>query len=72
MIIEATFVSLWDGDCYISTSCKVDTDTKEVFNIEISSVDSENLHILEKEFIIIDKIAYPVYNYKKDMEYWYE
>jgi hypothetical protein len=31
--INATFTSVWDGGFHIATSCKVDTKTREVFDI---------------------------------------
>ena len=49
-IIKAAFVSIWDGNVYIETSCKINLETKEVFNIK--TVDYEG-DMLEKEYVII-------------------
>ena len=35
------FVSLWDGDVEISTSCEIDVTTRKVTNIESVDVDDE-------------------------------
>lgn len=60
MIKNAIFVSVWDGcEFEVATSCKVNTDTKEVFDIEMSDVDAD-LDILEKEYITIDGENYEV------------
>lgn len=72
-IISASFVSEWDGGTQIITSCKVNLDTKEVFNIQ--SVDC-NVNNLEEEYIIINDEKFPVLQ-KSDItensdEYWYE
>ena len=32
-IIKGAFVSIWDGNVYIETSCKINLETKEVFNL---------------------------------------
>ena len=34
MIVDAIFESVWDDRITIQTFCKVNMDTKEVFNIE--------------------------------------
>lgn len=70
MIKSATFTSVWDGGYEITTNCKVDTETKEVFDIEMADVD-DSLDTLEAEFVAIDGVDYPISN--DDMtEYWYE
>lgn len=72
MIVDAIFESVWDDRITIQTFCKVNMDTKEVFNIE--KVNIEGLEILMDESVIINDIAYPVYQ-KDEMvkgEYWYD
>ena len=69
MIKDATFTSVWDGGYEVTTNCKVDMETKEVFDIEMAEGD-DSLDILEAEFVTIDGIDYAVSN--NDMtEYWY-
>lgn len=61
MIKNATFTSVWDGGIEITTNCKVDMETKEVFDIETVEGD-ERLEHLYKEYITIDGIDYAVLN----------
>lgn len=72
MIVDAIFESIWDDGLSVQTSCKVNIDTKEVFNIE--KVNIEGLEILMDESVIINDIAYAVHQ-KDEMvkgEYWYD
>ena len=72
MIVDAIFESIWDDRITIQTFCKVNMDTKEVFNIE--KVNIEGLEILMDESVIINDIAYAVHQ-KDEMvkgEYWYD
>ena len=75
MIKNATFTSVWDGGYEITTNCKVNMETKEVFDIELAEVD-ESLDILEKEYVVIDDVEYPVFQLsditEEDNEFWYE
>lgn len=68
MIKNATFTSVWDGDISVTTHCKVNTETKEVFDIEI--LDVKGVDVLEKEFVTIDGEEYPV-SCDGETEYWY-
>lgn len=61
MIKVATFESWWDGDTCISTACKVNMETREVFDIEISS-NVEALNTLDAECVVIDGDQYPVFS----------
>lgn len=72
-IIKGAFVSIWDGNVYIETSCKINLETKEVFDIQTSSYNGD---ILEKEYVIIDGEEYPVFQLsditEEDDEFWYD
>lgn len=73
-IVDATFVSIWDGSCRIETRCKVNLETREVFDIEAED-DVEDLDILEEEFIEIDGTKYPVTRSDENPEegsFWYD
>lgn len=59
-IKKAEFTSVWDIGAEITTKCKVNTKTKEVFDIETS--DDEVDGMLEKEYVTIDGVDYKVYN----------
>lgn len=70
MIKEATFTSVWDGGIEITTNCKVNLETKEVFDIE--KVDVDGLEILEEEYVTIDGKQHSVSNDKNgETEYWW-
>ena len=74
MIKNGTFTSVWDGGYEVTTNCKINMETKEVFDIEIAYVDG--LEILEKEYVVIDGEEYPVFQLsditEEDNEFWYE
>lgn len=75
MIKEATYTSVWDdGDIAITTPCKVDMETKEVFDIEQSEVSISG--ILSREYIVIDGEIHDVVNsgYRDSNpgEFWYQ
>lgn len=70
MIKEATFTSVWDGGIEITSNCKVNLETKEVFNIE--KVDVDGLENLEREYITFDGEEHSVSNDKNgETEYWW-
>lgn len=75
MIKNATFTSVWDGGYEVTTNCKVNMETREVFDIELAEVD-ESFEILEKEYVVIDDVEYPVFQLsdivEEDNEFWYE
>lgn len=48
---DATYVSVWDGGFKVETSCKVNRETGEVFDIEVSDVNADVLDVLEGEFV---------------------
>lgn len=73
-IEDATFVSLWDGERYaVSTDCKVNTETFEVFDFEAFDFEvldfdkaSDSLRrppeysVLDGEYIELNGVRYPV------------
>ena len=75
MIKNATFTSVWDGGYEVTTNCKVNMETREFFDIELAEVD-ESFEILEKEYVVIDDVEYPVFQLsdiaEEDNEFWYE
>ena len=72
MIKNATFTSVWDGGYEITTDCKVDMETREVFDIEIREVD-ESLEHLDNEYITIDGEDFDVFSVDEveDANFWY-
>lgn len=75
MIKNGKFKSVWDGGYDVTTDCKINMETNEVFDIELAEVD-ESLDILEKEYVVIDNVEYPVFQLsditEEDNEFWYE
>lgn len=72
-IVSATFVSVWDGGATrIETACKVNIDTREVFDIEKTDVSTNGLDILDYEEVLIDGKSYPVCRADSDDEEWKE
>ena len=71
-IEPAAFTSVWDG-CAVTTPCKINTETGEVFDIEISHVDISGT--LEREYITLHGTEHEVHG-NEDVEnvpgeYWY-
>ena len=73
MIKNATFTSVWDGGYKVTTDCKVDMETREVFDIEMSEVD-DSLETLDFEYITIDGEDFDVFSIDevKDTNFWYK
>ena len=73
MIIDGTFTSVWSNEGEVETRCKVNTETKEVFDIEQASGDID-YGILEYEYVTLstDGKNYPVYSAYTDDEDWDE
>ena len=73
MIKNAQFVSVWDGGVEIETPCRVNLETREVFDIVVSNYDGDHL---EKEYIEIEGEEFPVFQISditdEDNEFWYE
>lgn len=69
MIKNATFTSIWDGGYDVTTDCKVNTETKEAFDIE--KVDIFDVENLDSEHITVDGEVYAVSTDKTYTEYWY-
>ena len=69
MIKSAAFTSVWDGGYEITTGCKVNMETKEVFDIEKVDIDAD---VLEYEYITLDGNEYSVSRDKEDTDFWYE
>lgn len=57
MIKNATFTSVWDGGYEVITNCKVNMETKEIFDIETVDI---NVDILEEEYVTINNKKYSV------------
>lgn len=49
-IIKGKFFSIWDDGILVETNCKINLDTKEVFDIQLSDTE-ENVEILNEQFV---------------------
>ena len=69
MIKEAKYISIWNGE-RIESTCRANTDTKEVFNIEQSNYTPDSF--CEGEYVEIDGEEYEVFvkDDAGDGEYW--
>lgn len=65
MVKDAKFVTVWGGGVTVTTDCKVDTETNEVFDIERVDVDVD---ILLDEYIVLDGKKRLVFD--RDGEYY--
>lgn len=55
---DAAYTSVWDGHITVTSRCKVNTDAKEVFDIE--TVDIDGINVLTKEYVTVGGMQYPV------------
>ena len=74
MIVKAAFISVWDGGTQIISPCEVDTETKEIINIERVEV-ANNVNVLDGEYVQIDGELFGACS-KEDADsvspgYWY-
>lgn len=70
MIQEAVYTSVWDDCTEIHSDCLVDTETKEVFNIELVDVSGYDIDVCTGEYVtLLDGSEYNVNT--DDSEYWY-
>ena len=77
VIKNGLFTSVWDGGFEITTKCKVNTETREIFDIEVSESTADAVNELDEEYVTIDGVDYSVANHddidEDDEEtFWYE
>lgn len=78
-IVDAEFTSVWDGGFCVTTSCKVNLATREIFDIETSEDAADSYDNLDKEYVTISGFKHPVVEangYDDETEkmgyYWYK
>lgn len=80
-IKDVMFTSVWDGGFEITTKCRVNTETKEIFDIEMSESNTDMVEHLDEEYVTIDGIDYRAVTaeyanlYPEEMDdetFWYE
>nr|DAG49273.1 MAG TPA: hypothetical protein [Caudoviricetes sp.] len=81
IVKNGLFTSVWDGGFEITTKCKVNTETKEIFDIEVSESTADAVNELDEEYVTIDGIDYRAVTaeyanlYPEEMDdetFWYE
>lgn len=81
VIKNGLFTSVWDDGFEITTKCKVNTEIKEIFDIEVSESNADMVEHLDKEYVTIDGIDYRAVTaeyanlYPEEMDdetFWYE
>ncbi len=77
-IVDAEFTSVWDGGFCITTPCKVNLSTREVFDIGVSTGTEDVTNELDEEYVMINGTKYPVVeseyydsSYESCGYYWY-
>ena len=71
-IREATFISVWDGGIELETNCKVDMQSRKVFDIEPSGAQNF-VNTLDKEFIQFDDgTKFEVMPVGENGSFWYD
>ena len=50
-VMDATFISVRNGDFYIETACKVNLTTREIFDIEENEEYANYVNVLDREFV---------------------
>lgn len=78
-VTEAWFTSVWDGGFSVTTGCKVNLATNEVFDIEVSEETADMVNTLDEEYITINGENYPVVSNEymesdpeEEGSYWYK
>lgn len=78
-VTEARFTSVWDGGLTVTTGCKVNLATNEVFDIEVSEETADMVNTLDEEYITINGENYPVVSDEymendpeEESSYWYK
>ncbi|MCM1168181.1 MAG: hypothetical protein NC299_17930 [Lachnospiraceae bacterium] len=70
-IVKAEFTSVWDDGVKITTDCKVNLETKEVFDIKVAEEGIDDLDILVKQYVTINGEDFEVSDDPDLTEYWY-
>ena len=70
-IVNATFTSAWEAAGTVTTKCKVNMRTHEVFDIEPAGIDIDD-DLLLGEWVTIDGTDYLCDSAESDTEGWQE
>jgi len=75
-IENGTIVFVRNGNEEIRLNCKVNMETLEVFDFDLSAVFNKDLHVLNREYLIINSVFWDVYGtsneLKLETDFWYD
>lgn len=74
--VKGIFVSEWDGGIKVETSCMVNLKTRQVYEIEQCSDNTDMFENFETEYILLNDERYPVFEQDELSEddktsFWY-
>ena len=73
---NGTIVSVHNGNEEIRLNCKVNMETLEVFDFDLSAVFNKDLHVLNREYLILNGIEWDVYGTSDELrleaDFWYD
>ena len=70
-IVPAKFISMWDFDVQIEAECKVNLDTKEVFDIQFNEEDKRFFDPLNDNYVLLpDGTSHLAFSALTDDEGW--
>lgn len=74
-IENGTIVFVRNGNEEIRLNCKVNMNTLEVFDFDLSAVFNKDLHVLNREYLILLGTEWDVYGTSDELrektDYWY-
>ena len=73
---NGTIVFVHNGNEEIRLNCKVNMETLEVFDFDLSAVFNKDLHVLNREYLILNGIEWDVYGTSDELrleaDFWYD
>ena len=74
-IENGTIVFVRNGNEEIRLNSKVNMETLEVFDFDLSAVFNKDLHVLNREYLILNGVFWDVYGTSDELrmetDYWY-
>ena len=74
-IENGTIVFVCNVNEEIHLSCKVNMETLEVFDFDLSAVFNKDLHVLNREYLVLNGVLWDVYGtsneLREETDFWY-
>ena len=74
-IENGTIIFVRNGNEESSLDCKVNMETLEVFDFDLSAVFNKDLHVLNREYLVLNGVLWDVYGTSDELrmetDYWY-